>query len=247
MKRKTLPEPYRIAVEWVKETHTKGDIYTKIKENTGLSHRELQGNLIDLGEPVCPVCGYTSPEDIWGVSCAKKEEDIKKTHWRELYKTQNSLLERCHIIPHSLGGSDDIFNLYLMCQKCHNLMPNTIYYDDFFIWASVQRSALNEANVMFIDQNKSILEKYPMFSKEFDNFVISKRDDLYFLRKKLGDALLFDLFSVSEGDFYEHIHTYGFSEFSKNKVGLHLQRGDFPTSSLASDVIIMKHYLKEIQ
>lgn len=28
-------------------------------------------------------------------------------------------LERCHIIPHSLGGKDEPSNLVLLCKRCH--------------------------------------------------------------------------------------------------------------------------------
>jgi len=34
-------------------------------------------------------------------------------------------LERCHIIPHSLGGEDTPSNYVLLCKDCHAEAPNT--------------------------------------------------------------------------------------------------------------------------
>ena len=33
-------------------------------------------------------------------------------------------LQRCHIIPHSLGGKDEASNLVLLCKRCHADGPN---------------------------------------------------------------------------------------------------------------------------
>lgn len=65
--------------------------------------------------------------------------------WRCGYKTK---LERCHIIPRSLGGEDIPSNLVLLCSRCHIENPNiadpeimwdwlraykTTFYDVFWI------------------------------------------------------------------------------------------------------------------
>lgn len=34
-------------------------------------------------------------------------------------------LERCHIVPDSLGGADTASNLVLLCKRCHLDNPNT--------------------------------------------------------------------------------------------------------------------------
>jgi ribosomal protein L37E len=49
--------------------------------------------------------------------------------WRCGYK---SSLERCHIIPHSLGGSEEPENLVLLCRRCHREAPNVA--DSRFMW-----------------------------------------------------------------------------------------------------------------
>lgn len=49
--------------------------------------------------------------------------------WRCGYKSK---LERCHIIPHSLGGSEEPANLVLLCRRCHREAPNI--NDPNFMW-----------------------------------------------------------------------------------------------------------------
>ncbi|MFJ7732504.1 HNH endonuclease [Lysinibacillus sp. NPDC097231] len=41
--------------------------------------------------------------------------------WRCGYKAR---LQRCHIIPDSLGGTDSVNNLVLLCERCHIENPN---------------------------------------------------------------------------------------------------------------------------
>ena len=42
--------------------------------------------------------------------------EAKERYWRCGYK---KTLERCHIIPDSLGGKDTPSNLVLLCKRCH--------------------------------------------------------------------------------------------------------------------------------
>jgi hypothetical protein len=51
--------------------------------------------------------------------------------WRCGYK---SPLERCHIVPRSLGGSDHPSNLVLLCQRCHREAPNIDDSEFMWIW-----------------------------------------------------------------------------------------------------------------
>ena len=49
--------------------------------------------------------------------------------WRCAYKRN---LQRCHIIPRSLGGTDEPSNLVLLCGQCHAEAPNVA--DPDFMW-----------------------------------------------------------------------------------------------------------------
>lgn len=43
-------------------------------------------------------------------------------------------LERCHIIPHSLGGKDAPENLVLLCKRCHAEGPNVVDSEIMWDW-----------------------------------------------------------------------------------------------------------------
>lgn len=47
--------------------------------------------------------------------------EAKERCWRCGYKKR---LQRCHIIPDSLGGKDEASNLVLLCERCHIDAPN---------------------------------------------------------------------------------------------------------------------------
>lgn len=60
-----------------------------------------------------------------GVDWAEAEERC----WRCGYKRR---LQRCHIIPDSLGGKDEPSNLVLLCERCHIDAPNV--ESETFMW-----------------------------------------------------------------------------------------------------------------
>jgi len=60
---------------------------------------------LDIGEPACMACG--SIRDKW------------------------SKLERAHLTPRALGGSDDPENIVLLCNSCHRDAPD--YADPSFM------------------------------------------------------------------------------------------------------------------
>jgi hypothetical protein len=65
--------------------------------------------------------------------------------WSEVLNVWDKIpLQRCHIIPRSLGGLDDVGNLFLMCRECHDLAPNTNIPEIFFEWARTQSSSARE-------------------------------------------------------------------------------------------------------
>lgn len=65
---------------------------------------------MDCGEPSCFACGWMAadPDDdpvLWDV-------------W------DRASLERCHLVPHALGGTDEPANLVLLCGRCHAEAPD---------------------------------------------------------------------------------------------------------------------------
>lgn len=89
------------------------------------------GIILDWGEPSCWACGFH-----YGARFDIKKSDAS---WTEMFEGWNKIpLQRCHIIPRSLGGTDEPSNLFLMCRECHDLAPNTSISDVFYDWARAQ-------------------------------------------------------------------------------------------------------------
>lgn len=98
-----------------------------------------KGFFIDWGEPSCWACGES-----WN-----GRYDIKNpnaSHEKILNAWEKAPLQRCHIVPASLGGTDDESNLFLMCKQCHDLAPNTSFPEIFFQWAR------NQSNIKRFNQ-----------------------------------------------------------------------------------------------
>lgn len=75
-------------------------------------HARLPENAaaIDWGEPMCFACGR----------CATAPDEPP-----ELWQVWNrAMLERCHLVPASLGGADETANLVLLCASCHHDAPD---------------------------------------------------------------------------------------------------------------------------
>lgn len=92
----------------------------------------------DWGEPSCWGCGKPinvekeNKYDTW------LEEGDYKSIWN--CKRLISKVERAHIIPHSLNGSDtDPSNLFLLCQECHDESPDMLNKKYFLKWVYKKR------------------------------------------------------------------------------------------------------------
>lgn len=87
----------------------------------------------------------TTAEEIveyWGNKIDESEFSIdfaeaRQRCWRCAYETK---LDRCHIIPDSLGGEDTPSNLVLLCRRCHMEAPNIRDKDFFWEWLKAQKA-----------------------------------------------------------------------------------------------------------
>ena len=92
---------------------------------------EAMGFFLDWGEPTCFGCdqGWEGKYDITN----------PKASWPEIVRCwERAPLQRCHIVPRSLSGSDHPSNIVLMCRECHDLAPDTSDREMFFRWAKAQ-------------------------------------------------------------------------------------------------------------
>lgn len=75
--------------------------------------------LIDLGEPECFACGWCRTEQVMSAKALANQ-------WKGL--------ERAHVIPRSLGGSNLVENIILLCSTCHAEAPDTADEGRFWRW-----------------------------------------------------------------------------------------------------------------
>ena len=91
----------------------------------------------DWGEPECWACGrMVSAEDD-----QRYLDYLEKGNFKNIWNLPKvkSGLNRCHIIPHMLGGSDNPNNLFLMCERCHKESPDIQSKKMFLRWVYHRR------------------------------------------------------------------------------------------------------------
>ena len=92
----------------------------------------------DIGEPSCWGCDKLIIGDAEKHRSDEDDEIYVKKVWSD--PKVKSKFERCHIVPHAMGGGDEPSNLFLMCPSCHFASPDTLNPKSFFRWVYDQRS-----------------------------------------------------------------------------------------------------------
>lgn len=72
-------------------------------------------------------------------------------------------LERCHIIPRSLGGEDVPSNYVLLCKRCHLENPNV--YDPEIMWDWLKAYKENYYDTFWI--NRALEEYEKIYKRKF--------------------------------------------------------------------------------
>jgi hypothetical protein len=80
---------------------------------------------IDLGEPHCFACG--TYDERWD------RPQTSQDRWNR------AELERAHIVPGALGGSDDASNVILLCKQCHRESPDWIDSTAMAAWIATRK------------------------------------------------------------------------------------------------------------
>ena len=88
--------------------------------------------------------------------------------WRCGYRSN---LERCHIVPDSLGGLDSPENFVLLCRRCHREAPNV--KDRSFMWRWLRAHAVPMYDTYWtirgMDEFEKLFKRKP-FSGVSDEF-----------------------------------------------------------------------------
>lgn len=127
---------YKIANYWKNYYIDKdGTLYSTDKTPLRNIPNTAKPVINDFGEPMCWGCGKPI--------ISKNEDEYRKNgEYNKLWNDKKvvSKLNRCHIIPHSLGGKDEPSNLFLMCYSCHFESPDTKNASSFFRWVYQRKS-----------------------------------------------------------------------------------------------------------
>ena len=91
----------------------------------------------DWMEPQCMGCGFFWDARYDAKKIPAPDASIRK--WQAVADCwERAPVQRCHIVPRSLGGSDEVSNLVLMCKVCHDLSPDVTDPAMFFAWTKRQ-------------------------------------------------------------------------------------------------------------
>lgn len=134
------------------------------------------GIFVDWGEPSCWACGFHY-SDKCDIRKSTKGLSGLLQCWEKIP------LQRCHIVPRSLGGTNRASNLFLMCRECHDLAPNTKLRRVFFDWVRRQQSWEREWKKL-----EAALESFGVQAADYDSLsdVISSRKFRSWASKRVG-------------------------------------------------------------
>lgn len=187
---------YTIYEHWRdKVIHPDGSISDSIKD--GLADVDI---VPDSYVPRCWACGTPVVRDgkleewIDRICTEENEESNLRKLWNS--KETRSKLNRCHIVPGMLGGEDAPSNLFLMCEECHALSPDTIYPSVFFKWV-VERHKQYYCGRL---HPRYIFEQVDkMLQEEYNTSIVELSDKIYQMGGEVTDL----------------------KEFMKNRAGFH--------------------------
>lgn len=154
-----------------------------LKENGSIDSDGDYSEMVvrDWGEPCCWGCGKPI--------VSKKEEYYQRDgDYKHLWNDTHGKLERCHIVPGSIGGKDEPQNLFLLCPQCHFLSPDSTNRRSFFRWVYNNRKHSLMGN-MHIDDMFGLI-------------------DIELKRRGIQDGIMGAM---------ETLHIYGITDFSDMK------------------------------
>jgi len=123
-------------------------------------------------------------------------------------KKYQTYLQRCHIVPDSLGGNDTPSNYVLLCAECHKEAPNTNNHNDMWDWIKSNYISGMPANTYKVNRAVQMLKQRHGI-------------DLFSIRSNANDVeLAKELFAnVSTHGVYINVSTFYYMlvEFCKHK------------------------------
>jgi hypothetical protein len=118
-------------------------------------------------------------EECWKVHSASVSELDVAVDWGDMddkwnrcwccgYKT--SRLQKCHIIPKSLGGDNSASNLVPLCSQCHDESPDVNDSAEMFRWIKKQQNPLSGLGLgRYWYLSDLLFKRLGKVAKEFDH------------------------------------------------------------------------------
>ena len=80
-------------------------------------------------------------------SCSRAASRVASTRLGMTYRpglgsVETTALDRCHLVPRTLGGDESPSNLVLLCRRCHRDAPNVGHPTYVLRWIAEQESHL---------------------------------------------------------------------------------------------------------
>ena len=82
-------------------------------------------------------------------------------------------LQRCHIIPKSLGGEDKPHNLVPLCSLCHDMAPDVNDKEEIFCWIKKQQNPASGLGLGRFWHTKDLVVENADLAPNFDFEVFS--------------------------------------------------------------------------
>lgn len=134
------------------------------------------GEVVDYWATKQDECGL-------GVDWAEAHERC----WRCGYR---SSLQRCHIVPGSLGGPDNPSNLVLLCGRCHREAPN--HTSGKYMWAWLRATCAPCYDVYWTQRGIEEFEK--IFSRKLfsnlDQNKVGRNEAIQLLRQEFDKTTI---------------------------------------------------------
>lgn len=103
--------------------------------------------------------------------------DAHERCWRCADKTK---LEKCHIIPNSLGGEETPSNFVLLCKYCHLENPNVLDPEIMWDWLIAYSASFYDTFWVSL----GFEEYYKIYGEHFEEQVDISNENFKFLLKK---------------------------------------------------------------
>lgn len=169
-------------------------------------------------------------------------------------------LEKCHLIPNSLGGDNTPDNLIMLCHEHHRQAPNTcIDKEIMLIWA--EREAQKYTKTRGMNMTNDMLDRYSDIGVKFLRAVIeglSFKVDEFEIVKEIMDFLSDKCAIVSSHSKYNYketiLNTMEFLYNNKEKLNKFIKEFEDHKKEMAKEDIIhinekeinLKHLNKEV-